>query len=301
MAFRTVEINQPAELHVDEGQLTIQRETDTLRIPVEDISCLILNGPAIRISSLGLSILAEREVAVTVCGRDYRPAATIQPLVANARQSAVAKKQVALSQCLNDEIWKRVVQRKIENQACVLNLLGLEGAVKVGIWASDILPGDPENREGSAALTYFPLLYPGLNRRTDDPFNSLLNYGYSIVRAAIAKAIVASGMLPGFGLHHRSQLNAFNLADDLIEPFRAMVDIVAPPLLSTNVRLTKEQRHELVGVLHNACIIHGMKTSIANAIEVEVDSLRRVIETDDVDLLLLPTVLLPQKMEGVSE
>ncbi len=301
MAFRTVEINEPAELHVDEGQLTIQRDIGTLRIPLEDIACLMLGGPSIRISSMGLSILAEKEVAVTFYGRNFKPTATLQALYGNARQSLTAKQQVWLPQECNDALWTRIVERKIENQARVLSILGLTGAEKVAKWAQEISPGDTENHEGTAAAEYFPLLHPGLNRRSDDSFNSVLNYGYSILRTAIIKAIVTSGMLPGFGLHHRSQLNAFNLADDLIEPFRACVDIVAPKTVNPAARLSADQRHSLVAVLHHACSMDDKETTVANAIEVEADSLKRAIESEDPTLLILPIVLVPKFIEGVIE
>ena len=118
-------------------------------------------------------------------------------------------------------------------------------------------------KEALAAKEYFEYYHPNLNRRTDDPINSALNYGYAVVRSAIARATIASGFLVSWGIHHDNQFNSMNLVDDLIEPFRPMVDIIAIKVAGSNVELTKPQRYKLAHILHNACIINNQKSVVS--------------------------------------
>lgn len=131
--------------------------------------------------------------------------------------------------------------------------------------------------------------------------NSRLNYGYAIVRSAIARALVCAGFHPAFGIHHNNQLNAFNLADDLIEPYRAMVDQVAYYIFGPNERLNKAERKELSGILYNACLIEGTKVNLISAIELMCESLRRIVLDGSAEELQLPTILAIEKMEDITE
>lgn len=152
-----------------------------------------------------------------------------------------------------------------------------------------------------AAKEYFSNYHEGLNRRGDDLINSRLNYGYAVVRSSIARSLVAAGFHPTFGIHHNSQLNAFNLADDLIEPFRAMVDIVAHNNIGSNIQLTKNERREIAHILHNACMVNGIKVNVMTAIDMMVESLKRIILDSSNEKLILPTVLPVESMEGIAE
>lgn len=128
-----------------------------------------------------------------------------------------------------------------------------------------------------------------------------MNYGYAVVRSAIARKLVATGFHPTFGIHHDNQLNAFNLADDLIEPYRAIVDLVAHNNIASNIQLTKSERRELAHVLHNACIVDGVKVNVMSAIDIMVESLKRVILDASTEKLKLPMILPIESMEGITE
>lgn len=151
------------------------------------------------------------------------------------------------------------------------------------------------------AKEYFSYYHEGLNRRGDDPINSRLNYGYAVVRSSIARSLVASGFHPTFGIHHDSQLNAFNLADDLIEPYRAIVDVVAHENIGSNVQLSKSERKSISHVLHNVCIINGTKVNVMSAIDMMVESLKRIILDKSEEQLQLPLILPIESMEGITE
>lgn len=291
MGFRTLEINSPAELHIRKGQLEVSQEAGTALLAVEDLENIILAGPGIRLSSNALAKLAEADVMVVCCGSDYIPSAVLTSTAPNTRQALLGRQQIAMPQEMKDELWQRIVACKIENQARVLSILGRPNMSEVAAFAQYVEPGDPHNCEASAALTYFPSLHSGLNRRSTDPFNSVLNYGYAVLRSTIVKNIVATGFMACFGIHHENQLNNFNLTDDFIEPFRPMVDLVAPQIVGTKQWLSKEQRHRLVEVLHHACLIEGTKTTALKAIARMVDSFRRAVESGDPGKLLVPTLI----------
>lgn len=161
--------------------------------------------------------------------------------------------------------------------------------------------GDPDNIEGNAAKFYFQQFHPGLVRRNDDPINSVLNYGYAIVRNTIIRDLVCAGFYPAIGIHHEGSFNGFNLADDLIEPWRAMVDVVAHEIVSSQTNLSREQRRTLALVLHNACFINEEKNTISNGINIMIQSFKQAIEESDINLLKLPDILPVEKIEVISE
>ena len=299
MAFRIVSIENPAELHVTNGQLLVEQEDRSVTIPVNDMVMLVVGGAAIRMSTMAQEILADNNVIVLHLGKNHHPAALTIPMVANARQTKVAYDQVGASKELNDLLWQRIITRKIENQARALAILGLPGAEDIWALSQNVLPGDAGFCESAAARTYFTHLHPGLNRRSDDPMNSCLNYGYAIVRAAIARSLVTTGFIPVFGLHHHSQLNAFNLADDIIEPYRPCVDMLATQVVGSSMRLSKEQRSHLRTCVQLAVTMRGKTMSVLEAVELAADSLRVAIEEDDPDKLELPTLLPPQTIDLV--
>ncbi len=152
-----------------------------------------------------------------------------------------------------------MVVSKIENQARALSILGLDGAEEVWSFSLGVCPGGPDNREGVAARCYFQHLQPGLNRRCRDPLNSALNYGAAIVRAAMARSLVVAGFVPALGIRHHSQLSAFNLADDIMEPLRPVVDILALEVVESSCELSRQQRSKLRGVLLRT-VCRGTKT-----------------------------------------
>ena len=292
--MRIVTIEHPAEVHVHDGQLVIEQESGTASVPVEQVELLITYGPAIRISTMGQALLAERGVVTLLMGRNHLPQAMVIPMVANARMARVTAAQAALPADLADELWAAIIRRKIENQARAIELLGQGDASALWQLAGTVLAGDSLNVEGQAARLYFQMLHPGLNRRCDDPFNSVLNYGYAVVRAVLAWALVTSGFVPALGIHHHSQLNAFNLADDLIEPFRACVDVIAPSIVSASAKLDARQRHALRDVLWMRVLMAGRKVTVSQAVEEVADSLVRAVRDLDCTELRLPTLISPE-------
>ena len=229
------------------------------------------------------------------------PTAITLPFEGHTRQSKLMHAQVETTDEVYRRLWFRITKFKISNQSRNLSILGLDGAEKIAAYVESLTVENVDYSEALVAKEYFSFYHAGLNRRSDDPVNSRLNYGYAVVRSAIARSLVATGFHPTFGLHHDSQLNAFNLADDLIEPFRAMVDQVAFFNIGSNEQLNKAERRELAHVLHNACMLDGVKMNMLSAIDEMCESLKRIILDKSDEELKLPVILPIESMEEITE
>lgn len=301
MGFRTLEISREAEIHIREGQLEVTTKEGTITVPIEDLNQIMVHGANIRLSTMDLSILSQNKVSVMTLDDRYLPTAIVLPFEGHSRQSRLMHQQVSGSREKYMELWIQIIRQKINNQSKTLSIIGRNGAEKIAEYAENIAEWNVDYNESLAAKEYFEFYHEGLNRRTDDPVNSRLNYGYAVVRSAIARKLVATGFHPTFGIHHDSQLNAFNLADDLIEPYRAIVDLVAHEVIGSNVILTKTERRKLANVLHDACIVDGMKVTVMAAIDLMVESLKRIILEDGERKLKLPTVIPIEEMKEITE
>lgn len=301
MALRTVEITRPAEIHIQNGQLTVAQAEGTATIPLEDISQITTIGPSIRLSTMDLSILSQNKIALTTLDQKYLPTAIVLPFEGNARQSRLIHRQVELDSSKYLELWLQIIQHKISNQARALSILGFDGVEAVAQYGNTLSIENVDAREALAAKEYFAHYHEGLNRRSSDPINSRLNYGYAVVRSAIARAIVTVGCHPAFGIHHNSQLNPFNLADDLIEPYRPMVDLVAHQNIGPSEILNRAERRALASVLHNACTVNGAKMSILSAITSTAESFKRILNDGSREELVLPKILPIEEIEVISE
>ena len=301
MPFRTLEISHAAEIHINNGQLQVTTEEGTAVIPVEDLYQIITHGAGIRLSTMDLSILSQNKVALITLDEKYLPTAVCLPFTGNARQSQLMHAQVRTSPERNKELWTEIIRAKIGNQARALSILGMDGSEAINMYLNRLSVENVDAAESAAAREYFSHYHEGLNRRAEDPVNSRLNYGYAVVRSAIARELVADGFHPTFGIHHNSQLNAFNLADDLIEPYRPIVDIAAHHNIGANLRLTKSERRALAHVLHDACLMEGHKVNILTAISLTCESLKRIILYNSEEKLHLPRVIYPESMEAITE
>lgn len=301
MGFRTLEISKACEIHIKEGQLEVTSEDGIALIPIEDLSQILVHGANIRLSTMDISILTQNKVSIMTLDEKYLPTAIVLPFEGHARQSKLMHAQVSTSEEKYMELWIQIIKQKISNQARALSIMGMNGVESISKYSDDLSSDNVDIAEALAAKEYFSYYHEGLNRRGDDPINSRLNYGYAVVRSSIARSLVAAGFHPTFGIHHDSQLNAFNLADDLIEPYRAIVDIVAHENIGSNIQLSPNERKAMAHVLHNACMINGVKVNILSAIDMMVESLKRIILDKASESLYLPVILPIESMEGITE
>lgn len=287
MAFRTVVISNEAELHVRSGQLIAVRGQNYW-IPLEDIAVLVLENPRIWLSSAALSLMASSGVAVAVCDDKHMPTGILLPHCRHSRQLAATRQQLNATAPQKKRLWQRIVVSKVQNQARCLRALNVEGADKLEEYATRVTSGDTTGVEGTAARYYFARLMPGIKRHTGKGPDSSLDYGYAIVRAAVARAIVGHGLYPALGIHHDSQLNAFNLADDVLEPFRPFVDLVTIRE-SASVR-SKQGRMALVSILNEPCMVGERRHSVLTGVEEVSASLMRAFARKDYGELRVPAI-----------
>lgn len=258
MIKRTLLFGNPIYLSTELDQLKISypeigsQNASSKSIPIEDIGVLILDHPQITISHALVSRLLENNVALITCDARHMPTGLMLNLEGHSLQHQRFEQQLTATEPLKKQLWQQTVKAKILNQAAVLESNALE-VVKFRRWAGEVRSGDPDNLEARAAAAYWPMVFrdhPNFVRdRGGASPNNLLNYGYAILRAVTARSLVGSGLLPTWGIFHRNQYNAYCLADDIMEPFRPLVDRLVRQLLEdgeSNDELTPELKRKLL-------------------------------------------------------
>ncbi|HJA99232.1 MAG TPA: type II CRISPR-associated endonuclease Cas1 [Candidatus Alistipes avicola] len=254
MLKRALFFSTPYCLSLRDGQMIIHtREAPDQRksIPIEDIGFVVLENQQVSITLPLLNALSDNNVAVIFCGENRMPNAMLMNLDSNRTQGESYRNQIEASEPLKKGLWKQIVEAKVRNQAALLRKLGRDGD-KLKPYYMNVKSADADNREGIAAKIYWSELFGAEFNRSREglPPNNLLNYGYTLLRAAVARAIMGSGLFPAFGIFHRNRYNAFPLADDLMEPYRPYVDEQVYRLYINGLsQLTKEVKSELLRVL----------------------------------------------------
>ena len=291
MGWRILQITKPCKLSVKNRQLLYEsQEGDSLKLPLEDMSVVILENRQILLSSSLLSELAEYDVVLFSCDASHLPSGTFFPYHNHSRYAEISWAQTEAGEPFKKRMWQEVVKAKINNQAAVLQALDLDGAKKLQEIAKQVQSGDTKNAEAYAANLYWKYLFEKFNRSDEsDIRNSALNYGYAIVRGAMARAVVGAGLLPCFGIHHANKLNQFNLVDDLMEPFRAFVDYKVALMEWTEVKeLTTELKNQLVSILTKNCFINDEEISLLYSCEIEAASVAKSFKTKNLRELRIP-------------
>lgn len=292
MSWRSVMITQPTKLSVKNRQLKITQDEEW-SIPMEDISSIVLETPQISISSKVMSLVADNKIVMYSCDDKHLPNGIFIPFASHSRELKIFKNQLECSESFKKRCWQRIVVRKILNQAEVLRLcnktLMSEYLEKL---SSAVKSGDSNNREAIAAKGYFSSLFGNtFNRNYENVYNAALNYGYSIIRGAIARTIVSYGYLPFLGIHHKNELNNYNLVDDFIEPFRPIVDLWVRNNINSKTVFNKKIRSELLNLLNIDVKIQGKLQSVNNSINVMISSYTTAINQKDYKKLELPEIL----------
>ena len=211
--------------------------------PIEDLGVVILDHKQITITHGLIEKLLDNNTAVITCDSNRMPVGLLLPLCGNTTQSERYNKQIEASEPLKKQLWQQTIQSKITNQAQVLKNLRNCNIRNMKYWADEVKSGDPDNFEGRAAAYYWKEAFPEINSFTRDregiPPNNLLNYGYAILRAVVARALVGSGLLPTFGIHHHNRYNAYCLADDIMEPYRPFVDYLVMTITDSGEDITE--------------------------------------------------------------
>lgn len=293
MAWRGLHLTKPSRLSLADGQAVVVQGDGEARFPLEDLAWIVLDTPQTTITGSLLSACMAAGIALVATDETHTPAGVVLPFHRHFRQGEIAHRQVAMGAPLKKRLWQRMVRAKIENQADALRMLGRGGAQTLRQMARQVGSGDPGNVEARAARYYWTQLWPDFRREDEgDRRNKLLNYGYAVMRAGVARSLVATGLLPAFGVNHASVTNAFNLADDLVEPFRPFVDAAAWAATGkgqpSRAELSRDDRHAMASILLAEAQIAGETTTLLTAGEKAAESLMRAIEGASAELLELP-------------
>lgn len=288
MGYRNLFLSTPAKLSIKNGQLLVDNGA-VRSIPLEDIECIVFDNPQAELSVACMSKIAAYGITAFVSDEKHLPKGVVLPFGGHSRHLCVLKKQIALSKPRAKNLWAEIVRAKISNQAAALALLQIPDAARLRAIMRAVRSGDSGNMEAVAAAAYFPALFGRDFKRSDDsPVNACLNYGYAILRSTVAKQLCAYGFEPSLGIFHHSELNAFNLADDMMEPFRPLVDLFTA---CNGVKiLGVREKAQLLNLLNMEIMVEGNKYAVSYAIEMLVKSLASVM-AQGTGQLALPSLL----------
>ncbi len=283
MIKRTIYFGNPAYLSLKNRQLLIRfpevennktlpdsfKQESAKTVPIEDLGVVVLDNQQITITHGLIDALLENNCAVITCTSNRMPSGLLLPLCGNKTQSERFKHQIDASLPLKKQLWQQTIMAKIENQAYVLKIVRNQEVNNMLVWSNAVKSGDSENLEARAAVYYWGKLFEEIpfftRNREGIPPNNLLNYGYAILRAVIARSLVASGLLPTFGIHHHNRYNAYCLADDIMEPYRPFVDKLVVGMVDTGEdisELTKSMKAELLTIPTLDVMINGMRSPL---------------------------------------
>jgi CRISPR-associated protein Cas1 len=292
VTWRSVVISRPARLKRDHYSLAIEQE-QTACVPFEDIAVIVLNHREITLTHPVLSACGEYGISLFATGDTHHPSGVFIPFLPHSRATRWLRLQLDLPRPVTKQTWASIVRKKITNQAAVLRMAGRDGSDRLDSYARRVRSGDADNLEGQAAFFYFTQLFGKDFRRDHEQFtNAALDYGYAVLRGTIARGLVAHGLMPSIGLFHASEQNAFNLADDVIEPFRPLVDLFVykmPP--QPDGELHPEDKVALVGLLNVDVAMPRGKMSALSAIEHMIESIARIYDGGNETLLEMPDIV----------
>jgi len=286
MIKRTLYFGNPAYLKTKNEQLVVEilDTGETKSVPIEDIGIVILDHQQITITQAVMAKLLENNTALITCNQKHHPIGLQLCLDGHTLQSQKFKVQIAASVPLKKQLWQQTVAAKIQNQAALLSAERAESKYLVKL-ANTVKSADSANNEAKAALHYWKHIFPDFLQFTRDPEgvppNNLLNYGYAILRAIVARSLVASGLLPTLGIFHRNQYNAYCLADDIMEPFRPFADQVVCKIVRMNgkfLEMTPSMKTDLLSIPAMDVMIDGQKSPLMNAVQRTTASLAKCFE-----------------------
>lgn len=294
MAWKGLHLTQAARLSLTDNQLCVKQDAGETRISLEDLAWIVIDTPQATLSSALVSACMNEGIALVFTDERHTPSGLALPFHRHHRQGGIARLQVGAKDGLKKRLWQALVRAKISNQAMALTLLKHEDAATLAEIARHVEPDDPDNVEARAARFYWRRLFPDFVRDdATDRRNKLLNYGYAVVRAGVARALVAAGFIPALGLKHDGAANAFNLADDMVEPFRPFVDLLAHKTFNGGDRdseLTIDDRRAMAGALLIDAKIGDGEVSLLIAAEMAAAALARALEHEKASLIEWPAL-----------
>ncbi|MCK4840626.1 MAG: type II CRISPR-associated endonuclease Cas1 [Methylococcales bacterium] len=289
MIKRIIDISSPAYLYLKHKQLLIDQKGETMaQVAIEDLGVLILQHPAIVVTQALIVCCQKNNVAMVFCDERHLPYSVLLPISdANSLHTKIIQQQIDCSCITKKRIWQQIVKHKISGQAEVLKYFG-KNAISLDRLVKQVKSGDIENAEAQAAQKYWRLLFGNSFRRDTDlaGINSLLNYGYAIIRAMVARAIVASGLHPALGVQHHNQYNGLCLADDLMEPFRPWVDWLVYKLNEQEdiSDVNQSNKQLMLNLLSDTVVFNQQKMPLMVACHYVLGDIKRAFEDKSVKI-----------------
>ena len=290
MAWRIVYASEVDKLALNLNSLKVNKGDLEVKIPLNDIFAVVVEDLTVTITSRLLVELSSYNILVIFCNQKHLPECVLQPISGHYNQYLQMKEQLEWDSYRKSLFWENIIKQKIANQTHCLKFMEIdeERVVKMQKLKDSVERFDEFNVEGQAAKYYFNSLFYDFKRDNDELIeNAVLNYGYTILNAAVARTIVAKGLIPALGIFHIGGRNHYNLASDLLEPLRPLVDLFMlkhPP----EEFLTKEYRLKLVNLMHARVEIDGKMQTVIRAIEIMIQSVIDYFRNDDVTVLKLP-------------
>ena len=294
MGYRQVIIKKSEKLHFKDNQLIIDKDESSIKVPLEDISYILIEDSSTILTTRLLAELGKNAISLIVCDEKFEPTSIMYPYNYHFKQLDVFSHQLEIDDSIKNEFWNQIVKRKIENSIRVLEMTSKEEfpISKLTEYINEITDGDSKNREGLAAKMYFRSLFGSdFIRFYDDNVNAALNYGYTIIASAIIRNLAVYGLNTYLGIHHSSKINNFNLAYDFLEPYRSVVDkfvydnkdlIVYP--------LSFDFRKQLINLLNKEVIHNGKKYTVEYSISLLIKSYIKSFSDGEIKLDL-PTLI----------
>lgn len=293
--WRTIIISSGEKLNIKDNWLIVSSSKGETKVPVDDLYSVVIENRSAMLSVSVLTTLTLAGAHIIFCDTNHLPTTISLPLNNHYRPYSVVKKQIEMSQKFKDSLWQKIIVQKIRNQSLCLKYVGVDTKKyrEIEDISLKVKVGDTTNREAVSAKKYFPYLFGVTFRRSDDDItNSALNYGYAIIRSSVAKTLAGYGFNGAIGLHHISETNPFNLADDIMEPLRPVVDMWTDQNCENLFEnLTYHNRRDLIDLPNQVISMNKKKMKIRYAIDIYVKSLVSAINNDDAELLEIPMLI----------
>jgi CRISPR-associated protein Cas1 len=287
--WRTVVVGSEVSLCLANGNLHLKKPGEAISLPISDIDMILFENVYGNISLPLLRALMEKGIGVIILDGSMMPTGVFLPFATSSNHSGLLFSQLSLKVPFKKQVWQRIVKQKIYNQALVLKILGIRAYKELCELEKKVKSGDADNREAYAAKIYFNALYPGFARKEENALNAALNYGYAIVRSALARSFFATGLVCALGIKHSSKTNPFNLVDDFLEAYRPFVDLLVfsnPP----RKELIPEYKRYLTGVLRLECLLLSRTFTVSNAAWRTAQSYAKAVKEKNSELIELPQV-----------
>lgn len=286
MIKRIITISNPSFLKKQDEQLIIEQGEEKLSVSIEDIGVLLLDNWQITITSACINAILANNGIIVTCDKSHHPDGLMLPVVGHVTHTETLKAQIEASQPLCKQLWQQTIKTKINNQAYALHASGSNPEPLLYI-SKQVKSGDTSNCESRAAVAYWKNFFPTelkfKRNRDGAPPNNLLNYGYTVLRALVARAVVCAGLHPAIGIHHKNRYNSFSLADDLMEPYRTFIDSVVYEIVSSGSQyeiLTPELKKKLLTVLNNDVFMDNERKPLQLAVLRTATSLAQVFKKE---------------------